>query len=176
MKKFNEDYWLFFAPTAHRGLHHGKDIPENSLTAFYLAIKNNYPIELDVHLTKDKKLVVFHDDNLFRVTGKNADIRDSMYDDIKDLKLYDSDETIPLFSEVLKLVDGKVPLLIEIKQQKQKGIEKAVLDELKNYSGEFAIQSFDPFVLFKIKKLDKNIVYAIFFGFCFVVVVTDSPA
>lgn len=156
MKNFDENYWLFNKPCAHRGLHDGKNIPENSLKAFFSAVEKGYPIELDVHLTKDKKLVVFHDDNLKRTTGFNKDIRDTDYSTLSSLKLFNTDQRIPQFYEVLELVGGKVPLLIEIKQQKQKGIEEALLNELKNYSGKYAFQSFDPFILFRMKKLKKD--------------------
>lgn len=164
MKNFDENYWLFNKPCAHRGLHNGKNIPENSLKAFFSAVEKGYPIELDVHLTKDKKLVVFHDDNLKRLTGLNADIRDKSFSELSALRLYGTDQQIPLFSDVLRLVNGKVPLLIEIKQQKQKGIEETLLNELESYSGEYAFQSFDPFVLFNLKKLNKNAVFGLLAG------------
>ena len=89
---------------AHRGLHDEK-IPENSMKAFSKAIKNNYVIELDIHLLKDNNVVVFHDDNLKRMTNKNINIKDMTYEEIKKINLKQTDEKIPLLKDVLKLVD-----------------------------------------------------------------------
>ena len=149
--------WVLTKPVAHRGLHN-EVIPENSMAAFKNAVEKGYPIEMDVHLSLDKKLVVFHDDNLARMTGFDADIRDTDHKTLKSLRLKNTDETIPDFCDFLSLVNGKVPLLIEIKQQKQKGIEQMVIDELKNYKGEFVIQSFDPFIVNNFRKLAPEII------------------
>lgn len=84
---------------AHRGYHDkDKGIPENSMLAFKRAIDENYLIEFDLHLLKDGKVVVFHDDNLKRMTGIDALIKDKTYEEIKQLKLLDTNERIPLFS------------------------------------------------------------------------------
>lgn len=144
--------WVLTTPTAHRGLHN-ELLPENSLSSFQNAVSLGYPIELDLQMSLDGELFVFHDDNLVRMTGFDKDIRDTKAEEIKSLTLKNSTEKIPTFKEVLFLVEGKVPLLIEVKQQKRKGIEKKIIAHLKNYSGEFAIQSFDPTVLLKFKKL-----------------------
>ncbi len=101
---------------AHRGYHNMKaGIPENSVGAFEKAIENHYMIELDVHILKDNKIIVFHDDNLERMTGVKKQLKNCTYEEIKDLKLNKTNYTIPLFEEVLKLIDGKVPILIELK-------------------------------------------------------------
>lgn len=101
---------------AHRGLHDvNGGIVENSIESFKLAIDKKYIIELDVHISKDGEIVVFHDDNLNRVTGVNKKISEVTYDEIKKLKLKNTDSYIPTLQEILMLVDGKVPLLIEIK-------------------------------------------------------------
>ena len=136
---------------AHRGIFDNESIPENSIPAFKRAIDENIPIELDVQLTKDNVLVVFHDDNLYRMTGKNIDIQKVNYSDIKDIKLLNTDEVIPTFEEVLKLVDNKVLLNIEIKNNKR---IKAVCTNLMNYLipyWNFVLQSFNPFILRYIK-------------------------
>ena len=153
----DKNSWVLNKPVAHRGLHNGT-YPENSMAAFKNAIERGYPIEMDVQMSLDKKLVVFHDDNLSRMTGYNADIRETDYETIKSLHLSDSDEMIPDFSDFLALVGGKVPLLIEVKQQKQKGIEQKILDELKGYKGEFVVQSFDPNIVLNFKKLAPEII------------------
>ncbi len=101
-------------PVAHRGFH-GPGVPENSCAAFHAAIRNGYTIELDIHATKDDVLVVFHDDNLVRMTSYNKTIEDCTFTEIQDLVLDSTDEKIPALAEVLDSVNGQVGLLIEIK-------------------------------------------------------------
>ena len=141
-------------PIAHRGLFNKENnIPENSILAFEKAIEKDYPIELDVHLSKDRKIVVFHDDNLKRMTGIDKKIKALNYDEIKDLKLDNTNCKIPLFSDVLKLVNGMVPILIEIKSDRKTGeTERELVKILKEYNGKYAIQSFNPFSLIWFKK------------------------
>lgn len=138
---------------AHRGAHNNNNIPENSLLAFQKAIELNLPIELDIQITKDNKLVIFHDNNLKRMTGENKLIQDLTYEEIKNLKLLNTKEKIPTFKEVLNLVKGKVLIDIEIKTTKKKEeIAKSILKELNNYKGEIIIKSFNPFIIKLIKK------------------------
>lgn len=133
---------------AHRGIFDNKIVPENSIEAFKKAIRKDYIIELDVHLTKDKKIVVFHDDLLDRMTNKKGKIKDYKLDELKDIKLLNTNYGIPTLSEVIKLVKGKVPLLIEMKyDNKSFELPRLLLKELSNYNGEVAIQSFDPFLV-----------------------------
>lgn len=132
---------------AHRGLHY--NYLENTLGAFKEAIKNNYIIELDVRLTKDKKVIVFHDNNLFRITGINKNINESTYEELKEII------NIPTLQEVLNLVSGKVPIIIEIKLSKKLfQLEKELSKFLNSYNYKFAIQSFNPLSIlwFKINK------------------------
>ena len=127
---------------AHRGLHNTL-VPENSLGAFKEAIKNNYMIELDIHLTKDNKIIVFHDDNLKRMTNIDKKICECTYEELKTIKLLDTKYTIPLLSEVLNLVNGKVPILIEIKYDQKVGLlEHELMKILDNYNGNIYLQSF----------------------------------
>lgn len=152
-----DGHWLITRACAHRGLH-GNDVPENSIFAFEKAIENGYPIETDVQLTKDLVPVCFHDDHLDRMTGFSSRIWDVDYADLQKLRLANSEQKIPTFEEFLKLVDGKVPILIEIKTQPHnKEVCQKVVDLLKGYKGEFAIQSFDPRVMGEIKKLNPEI-------------------
>ena len=131
---------------AHRGVH--TDFPENSIPAFNEAIKNNLAIELDVHLSKDNKVVVFHDDFLFRMTGVKDYVRFKTLEELKELRLNDTEHTIPTLEETLKFVNGRVGILLEIKTAANtKKICKAVIEELKDYKGNIFIQSFNPFVL-----------------------------
>ena len=139
---------------AHRGLHDvSSGIIETSIESFKLAIDKKYIIELDVHVLKDGEIVVFHDDNLYRITGVNKNISECTYNEIKDLKLKNINSYIPKLEEVLKLVDGRVPLLIEIKNNSKVGIfEENLAEILDTYKGDFAIQSFNPFVINWFKK------------------------
>lgn len=139
---------------AHRGyFDNKKGIPENSILAFERAIKNNFVIELDVHLLKDNKIVVFHDDNLKRMTGLNKEIKDCTYQEIEKLRLLNTNQKIPLFQDVLSLVSGKVPILIELKYDIKTGLlENELMKLLKNYQGKYAIQSFRPKTVYWFKK------------------------
>ena len=129
---------------AHRGIYDNKKVIENTIAAFKKAINKGYTIELDLHLTKDNKVIVFHDDKLDRLTNEKGILKDKTYEELKEIKLINGD-TIPLFEDVLSLVDGKVPLLIELKDdRKDHELEKEVSKILDNYNGLFAIQSFRP--------------------------------
>lgn len=146
----NVDIWQSFLVNkmfAHRGLH-GNDAPENSLLAFKRAIDAGLGIELDVNPIEDGTPVVFHDSKMSRMTGKDKYIQNITWEEFEGTRLLNSDEKIPTLEEVLKLVDGRTPLLIEIKSQDKIGdLEKRVLDLLRNYKGEYAVQSFNPYTL-----------------------------
>lgn len=137
--------WLKEKPIAHRGLHSKDGIPENSYAAFKSAIELGLPIEIDVRLTGDKKVIVFHDENCVRMTGEDKLISSEDWNGLSHLKLSGTNETIPLFAEVLEYINGRVPLLIEIKNfGKPDTFEETVVRNLINYKGEFALQSFNP--------------------------------
>lgn len=141
------DSWLVKKPIAHRGLHN-KETPENSLSSFKNAISMGYAIECDIHLTKDNNVVVFHDRNLERLTGKRGFIDSFNLDELKELKLKDTNEKIPTLQELLKEVNGKQPILIEFKTiTKGYKLEKIAYEILRKYNGDFAIQSFNPLCL-----------------------------
>ncbi len=101
---------------AHRGLH-GDGAAENSMTAFRLAVENGYGMEFDLHLLKDGNLGVMHDSLLNRTTGQAGRIEDLYTQDLKNYRLENTEDTIPQFADVLTLVDGKVPLIIELKPE-----------------------------------------------------------
>ena len=147
-----KDSWLTTRPIAHRGLW-GGNIIENSLTAYQNAVNNGYPIEIDLYRSKDGVLMSFHDATLNRMTGADGFIYDKTFFELKNLRLLGSSETIPTFDQVLSLVDGKVPLLIELKDQPDKTYIDKVVARLKNYKGEFAVQSFNPLYIKRVKKL-----------------------
>lgn len=141
-----KDHWLRSTKIAHRGLW-GGEIPENSLSAFENAAKNGLAIEIDVHLTRDGYVVIHHDDTLTRMTGADRKIADCTLEEIKALRLNGTEEKVPLLTELLPIAKGRSPLLIEIKSTTTKtgALEKALFDIVKDYDGEFAIQSFNPF-------------------------------
>lgn len=140
------DSWLVNTPIAHRGFH-TDTAPENSIASFDEAIKRGYAIEIDVRATKDGVVVVFHDEKLSRMTGIDGYLSNCEYSAIKNLHLAKSKQTIPTLKETLAFVKGRVPLLIEIKNSHKVSFEKDVWKELKNYKGEYAIQSFNPYSL-----------------------------
>ena len=137
---------------AHRGLHN-EDRAENSMSAFKAAVSGGYGIELDVRLSKDGRLVVFHDDTLDRVCGREGRVIDFTAEELATFKLNSTDDGIPLFSDVLSLVDGRVPLLVEIKEDPGvSAVSEATCEILKGYKGEFIIESFNPLSLRVVKK------------------------
>lgn len=134
---------------AHRGLHDNVSlVPENSMAAFQKAIDAGYGIELDVRLTRDGIPVVFHDEDLNRAFGTTKRISDLTYEELKRVPLFQSKETVPLFEDVLSLIDGQVPLIIEIKAEYDVfEICNKVMRKLYGYPGIYCIESFSPFVL-----------------------------
>lgn len=131
---------------AHRGLFDNEtEAPENSLRAFAKAVEADYGIELDVQLSKDDVLVVFHDATLERMCGVKGNVWDFTYDELQELTLAKSGERIPKFEEVLNLVDGKVPLIVEYKLDRvQTKVCELGNKLLKEYKGAYCIESFHP--------------------------------
>ena len=134
---------------AHRGFHDNKtEAPENSMAAFRKAVEAGYGIELDVQLTKDRIPVVFHDETLHRVCKADGNVRDYTFEELQEYRLCESDEKIPLFADVLKLVDGKVPLIVEIKiHENATKVCTAVDAVLSEYQGTYCMESFHPFAV-----------------------------
>ncbi len=139
---------------AHRGLHaKDKTVPENSIAAFSAAVAAGYGIELDVNITADGKLVVFHDDNLKRVFGVDRKIIDCTFEELSVLRLHNTHETIPLLSDVLKLVDGRQALVVELKHShRNKALCEKTAELLDQYKGPYCIESFDPRIVLWFKK------------------------
>lgn len=135
---------------AHRGFWNANDPgeenrPENSLAAFRAAVEKGYGIELDVHLTKDGHLVVHHDDSLKRLTGVDIRIADSTLAEIRACKLPNG-EPIPTYDEVLDVVAGHIPMVVEVKTENgnHAALSKAVYGRMQRYSGPWCLESFDP--------------------------------
>lgn len=138
---------LLQVPFAHRGLHDDHR-PENSMGAYAAAVERGYGIELDVQPSRDGEIVVFHDYELDRMTGRTSFVRDLALDELTQLRLLASDEGIPHLADVLALIDGRVPLLIEIKSEGEAGeFEESLAECLSSYEGWFAVQSFNPLVV-----------------------------
>ncbi len=141
--------WLLESPIAHRGLHDlARGIPENTLPAFEASVSAGYGIELDVQQLGDGTLVVFHDHGLARATGTNLLLGQLSYQAMRGFRLFGTDARAPTLAEVLRLIDSRVPILLEIKSRPDNAqIARSVLGELRGYRGPLAVQSFDPFVL-----------------------------
>ena len=144
---------------AHRGLHDNRSAaPENSMPAFRKAVEAGYGIELDVQRTADGKLVVFHDMNLKRMTGVDGRLTEHTYEELLAYSLGQSRERIPLFEDVLKMVGGRVPMVIEIKVGvRYKATTVAVEQMLRSYHGVYCMECFNPFALAWYRKHDPAI-------------------
>ena len=131
---------------AHRGLYElDQSVPENSLPAFQRAVEHGYGAELDVQRTKDGQIVVFHDDDMRRACGVDRAIRDFTYEELRQIPLFGTEERIPLFSDVLRIFDGKQPLIVELKYGPDSDLLcEAVRRMLDEYNGPAYVESFHP--------------------------------
>lgn len=137
---------------AHRGLF-GNGLPENSLGAFERACQEGYGIELDVQLSRDGVVMVFHDYTLNRMTGVEKKLCELDADELKNISLGGTEEKIPTFEEVLALVNGRVPLLVELKGENlDTSLCPKVAQLLKEYKGPYCIESFNPLLIKDIQK------------------------
>lgn len=153
MKSFENVY------IAHRGFFNNVDIPENSLSAFKKAVENNYGIELDVQMTKDDKLVVFHDESLKRICGIDKKLTDCNLDELLNYNLLNTNKKIPLLKDVLDVLNKDTPLIVEIKPEGEciKTCEKAI-ELLKTYDRNYTMESFNPLVVGYLRKYHKEII------------------
>lgn len=134
--------WLY----AHRGLHDNKtDAPENSMRAFQKAVEAGFGIEMDVQLSSDGVPVVFHDFTLQRICGVEGKVCERTFEELQELRLCGTDQKIPRFEDVLRLVDGKVPLIVELKIEATDLSVCPTADKLlSEYKGMYCIESFNP--------------------------------
>lgn len=139
---------------AHRGLHtRDKSVPENSIAAFTAAMDAGYGIELDICLSADGEVVVFHDDTLQRACGLPERVDETSYEELRRLPLFGSEQRIPLLREVLERVEGRAPLIIELKTTPQyKLLCESAWRILRRYDGDICVESFDPRILRWFKK------------------------
>ena len=141
---------------AHRGYYDPPLIPENSMAAFRRAVEHGVGVEFDVHMIADGSLVIFHDDELERMTGVKGQIEDYDISNLRKLRLSRTDEMIPTFDELLDLFeDTGLPLMVEIKPAggNHYKLAEAVVRRLERYKGPFAVESFDPRSLMVVKRM-----------------------
>jgi glycerophosphoryl diester phosphodiesterase len=128
---------------AHRGLHHGPAFPENSLVAFAAALEFGAGIECDLRLTRDDRILVFHDADAMRMCASPMRIGRSLHRELSRLRV--DEHPIPTLPSLLALVAGRVPLLLEVKVDNDLWRWAPMLrHELEGYAGPFGIMSFDP--------------------------------
>lgn len=137
---------------AHRGLHSNAtpEAPENSAEAFRRAVSHGFGIELDVHISRDGELFVMHDDDVSRMCGVGGKITELTSDEISRLRLLGGDEGVPRFSDVLSIVGGRVPMIVELKCEPRTDpapLCEKVYDMLRSYDGDYCIESFNPNVV-----------------------------
>lgn len=150
--------WLTSRPIAHRGLHDEAGRPENSLPAFRHAVEQGVPFEFDVQLTRDGRPVVLHDADLLRVAQNPAKVSDLDWETVREVRISESGDRIPSLDEVLEVVDGQVPVVVDVRRWSAKGgagLETVVADRLRDYghAESVVLQSFDPRAVFRLRKL-----------------------
>ncbi|MFD2474278.1 glycerophosphodiester phosphodiesterase family protein [Amycolatopsis silviterrae] len=149
--------WLTSAPIAHRGLHdEGGARPENSLAAFAHAVSEEVPFEFDVQLSRDGVPVVVHDADVARTTSGAGLVCELDWARLRQLRIGESGEPIPRLDDVLDAVDGKVPMVVDVRRwgfDRSSALERAVADRLRGYSGAAVVQSFDPFAVARLRRL-----------------------
>lgn len=152
--------WLTAQPIAHRGYHDmNKTVWENTLSAFERAISAGYAIECDLQYTADSVPVVFHDGDMHRLCGVEGDVRAKTAGELGLFSIGGTSDRVPTLSQLLRLVKGRVPLVIELKgrQGDDEGFAEAVLDGLEGYAGPVALMSFDHWLLKDLKALETTL-------------------
>ena len=151
-------------PIAHRALHDAsKGVYENCRSAIIAAIEHGYAIEIDLQLSADGRAMVFHDDTLDRLTDKHGDVSDYTAAELTQIKVGSGQDVIEPLEDILRLVDGRVPLLIELKDQSRQlsqtdgRLEQATIDALSLYHGPVAVMSFNPHMIATMAKLSSDL-------------------
>ena len=136
--------WLNKLPIAHRGLHsNANNIYENTKESFLAAVNENYAIECDVVLSKDHEVVVFHDENLKRLCNLDKSISSLTMNELRSLKIYESNSNIISLDEMLHVVSAHVPIIIEIKGKFTPFIEERIQEIIRSYKGPIALKTFN---------------------------------
>ena len=140
-----------FAPfqglmAAHRGLYEkDQTVPENSLEAFRRAAENGYGVELDVQLSKDGAVVVFHDDTVDRMTDAKGRVDSFTLEELQAMPLKGTEHRMPLFTDVMAVLDGRSPTIVELKSTPNyKELCTKTLAILRTLKGPYCVESFDP--------------------------------
>ena len=151
-------------PIAHRALHDAsKGVFENCRSAIIAAIEHGYAIEIDLQLSADGRAMVFHDDTLDRLTDKRGDVSDYTAAELSRIKVGSGQDVIEPLEDILRLIDGRVPLLIELKDQSRQlsqtdgRLEQATIYALSLYHGLVAVMSFNPHMIATMAKLSSNL-------------------
>ena len=151
-------------PIAHRALHDAsKGIYENCRSAIIAAIEHGYAIEIDLQLSFDGRAMVFHDDTLDRLTDKRGDVSDYTAAELSQIKVGSGQDVIEPLEDILRLIDGQVPLLIELKDQSRQlsqtdgRLEQATIDVLSLYHGPVAVMSFNPYMIENLAELSSDL-------------------
>ena len=151
-------------PIAHRALHDAsKGVFENCRSAIIAAIEHGYAIEIDLQLSADGRAMVFHDDTLDRLTDKRGDVSDYTAAELSQIKVGSGQDVIEPLEDILRLIDGRVPLLIELKDQSRQlsqtdgRLEQATIDALSLYHGPVAVMSFNPHMIATMAKLSSDL-------------------
>ncbi len=147
--------WLTARPIAHRGLHNGNGRVENTLSAFEAAIERNFAVECDVMLSSDETPIVFHDYQLDRLTEGSGDVHLHTLAELRQLPIRRSNEHIPTLAELLDVVAGRVPIVVELKSPwpRKTHVARNVANVLEGYKGHTAVMSFDPRLLMQMRRL-----------------------
>lgn len=147
--------WIKDIPVAHRGYHdQNKKVWENTLSAFSRAVEAGFAIECDIQLSSDSVPMVFHDHTLERLCGIAGDVREKSAAELGLLSVGGTGDKVPRLRQMLDLVKGQVPLVIELKgrtEEDDDGFAEAVLEVLEGYQGKVALMSFDHHLLFALK-------------------------
>jgi glycerophosphoryl diester phosphodiesterase len=154
-------HWLVAKPVAHRGLHGGLDqeYPENSMAAFKRAADHGIPFEMDVQLAAGGSLVIMHDANLKRVSGENVALENVDHRTLQRIRIGSSGEPIPTLSSVLEEINGKVPIVIDVRRWRPSfslDLERAIANTIRGYTGELALQSFDPISVLSLRRMTRS--------------------
>jgi len=155
--------WLVARPIAHRGFHNKTDVIENTQSAFAAAIKHDYAIECDVQLSADGEAMVFHDDDLDRLTQAKGPVKALTAKELKGVKLKSTTDRMQTLAELLEQVDGRSTLVIELKSQwdGDETLAKRALQILENYQGPYSLMSFDPDLVACMRELSPHTVRGI---------------
>ena len=161
--KKKKAYKIFFGRIyAHRGVYDNETVPENSLAAFRAAVSRRIGIELDIHRTADGEVVVFHDNTLARMCHDPRSPEEMTLSQLKECRLLGTAETIPSLKEVLDLVGGRVPLIVELKGESgDTSLCDAALPILENYRGAYCVESFNPLLVARYGKLAPHVMRGI---------------